>query len=83
MILPINYVVDWRYNRQNKQTQINRYVTRENTTRINHDYRVGDKVMTKNRSAYKYKTPFRGRMQIFERGQMVPSPYERLQLHIE
>ena len=51
MILPINYVVDWRYNRQNKQTQINRYVTRENTTRINHDYRVGDKVATKNRSA--------------------------------
>ena len=38
----------------------NKDVARENTTRIDHNYRVGYKVMTKIRSAYKYETPFRG-----------------------
>ena len=37
MILPINHVLDWRYIRQRKQTQINKDVNRENTTRINYD----------------------------------------------
>ena len=64
MILPINHVADWRHIRQLKQTQINKDVARENNTRINHDYRVCDKVMTKMRSAYKHKTPFRGRYEI-------------------
>ena len=33
---------------------------RENTTIIDHYYRVRDKVMTLNKSAYKYKILFRG-----------------------
>ena len=45
IILPINHVADWRYIRQRKQTQINKYLDRENTTRIDYDYRVGDKVL--------------------------------------
>ena len=60
MILHINHVEGWRYICQRKQTQINKDITRENTTRIYHNYRVGDKVMTNNSSAYKYKTPLRG-----------------------
>ena len=53
MILPINQVADWRYISQRKKTQINKELAHENTSRIYHDYRVGDKVMTKMRSAYK------------------------------
>ena len=64
MILPINHVADRRYIRQRKQTQINKYLDRENTTRIDYDYRAGDKVLTKMRSAYKYKTLFRGPYEI-------------------
>ena len=43
-----------------KQAQIDKYVIRENTTIIDHYYRVGDKVMTKSKSAYKYKILFNG-----------------------
>ena len=60
MILPINHVAHWRYILQRKKTQINKDVYLENTTRNNHDYIVGYKVITRNRSAYTYKTPFRG-----------------------
>ena len=40
--------------------KINKDVNRENTNIIDYYYRVGYKVMTNYRSAYKYKTPFRG-----------------------
>ena len=66
MILPINHVADWRYIRQHNQTQINKDVIRENTTRIDHDYKVEDKVITTNRSAYKYKTLFKGLYEIVQ-----------------
>ena len=66
MILPINHIAHWRYICHRKQTQINKDVTRERTTRIDHDYRVGDKFMTKNRSAYTYETPFRRLYEIFQ-----------------
>ena len=59
MILTINHVADWRYTSQRKQTQINKDAAHENNTRTDHDYRVGDKVMTEISSAYKYETPFR------------------------
>ena len=45
--------------------QINKGVNRENDTRIDYDYRVGDKDMTKMSSTYKYKTPFKGPYEIF------------------
>ena len=64
-ILPINHVEDWRYICQRKQTKINKDVACENNTRIDHNYRVGDKVMSKMRSAYKYETLFRGPYEIF------------------
>ena len=46
--------------------QINKDIDCENTTIIDHDYRVGDKVMTKMRLAYKYETPFRGPYEIVQ-----------------
>ena len=65
MILPINHVADWRYIHQHLKTQINKDVARENTNRINHNYRVVDKVKTNIRSAYKYETQFKGPYEIF------------------
>ena len=47
------YMIPWRYIRQRKQTQINKYLYCENTTRIDHGYRVREKVTTKMRSASK------------------------------
>ena len=66
IILPINHAADWRYIFQSKQTQINKDVNCENTTKIDRNDRLGDKVMTKNGSVYKYKTPFRGPYEIVQ-----------------
>ena len=60
MIPPINHVTDWIYMCQRKQAEIDTDVIRENTTRIDHYYRVGDKVMTQPNSEFKYKSPYRG-----------------------
>ena len=60
MIPPINHVADWTYINQRKQTQINKDVNRENTTRADQIYIVGDKLITKNNSAYRYKNLSRG-----------------------
>ena len=49
-----------------KQAQINKDFIRENTTRIDNNYRVRDKVMKKMNPAYKYKTPFKGTYVIFQ-----------------
>ena len=39
--------------------KIDKDVICKNTTRIYHNYRVWDKVMTLTKSAYKYDTPFK------------------------
>ena len=66
IIIPINNVPGWRYIYKCKQTQIDKDITLENTTRIGHDYKLGDKVMTKNRSSYKYENPIRGPYDFFQ-----------------
>ena len=66
MILPINHVAEWRYIRQQKQAQIDKCVIRGNTTRIGHDCRVGDNVLTQTKSAFKYKTLYRGPYKIVQ-----------------
>ena len=66
MILPITHIENWRYIRQSKQTHIDNDVIRENAKRIDHDYRVGDQVMTLTKSAYKYETPYRGPYKIVQ-----------------
>ena len=47
MIIPINYIENFRYIRQRKHTQIEKCVIRENPTRIDYDFNIGDKVMVK------------------------------------
>ena len=59
MILPIKYKVDWELTSQRKQTQINKYNTRGNIKRVDHEYKVGDKVMLNNHAAYKHETPYK------------------------
>ena len=48
--------MDWRYIHQCKQAQIYKIFIHGNTTKPNKNYIVGDIVMTRNRSSYKYKT---------------------------
>ena len=60
IILLIKYMVDWELIRQGKQTQINKYNIRKNRKQVDHDYKVGDKIMLNNHAAYKYKTPYKG-----------------------
>ena len=66
MILSINHVVDWRYICQHKQTQIEKDVICENTTRINYDYRLGGQVMMRIKTEFKYETLFKGPYEIFQ-----------------
>ena len=66
MILPISCLDYWIYIRHRKHAQIDKGVVLKNNTIIDYYYRVGDKVMTRNKSAYKYKTPFKCRYEIFQ-----------------
>ena len=66
MTIPINHVAGWRYISQLNQVQINKDLICENNTRINYDYRVGYKVRTRNKSACKYETPFKGLYEIVQ-----------------
>ena len=59
MILPIKKRVDGELLRQRKQTPINKYTARENKNRVDYDYKVGDKVMLLNHTAYKYETRYK------------------------
>ena len=59
MILPIKHRVDWVLICHPNQEQINKDNIRKNDKIVDHDYKVGDKVMPKNHFAYKYKTPYK------------------------
>ena len=59
IIPPINHIVNWIYILQRKQPQIETDVIRENSTIINCDFRVGDQVMIRIKSVYKYNTSFK------------------------
>ena len=53
MILPINHIENWIYIRQWKQAYNEKDVIRENSTGIDHNYRVGDKFTVRRNQAYK------------------------------
>ena len=78
MILPINHILDCRYIRQRKQAQIEKYIICKNSTKIDYDYRFGDKVIIRNKAAYKHETLFKGQYNIVQTWTNIsPSPYER------
>ena len=60
MILPIKHKVDWELIRQINQMQIIKDNIRKNNKVVDHNYKVGDKVMLNNHAAYKYETPYSG-----------------------
>ena len=51
MILLIKYKVDWELIRQKNQTKINKDNIRKNIKQVDHDYKVGDKVILNNKAA--------------------------------
>ena len=51
VILPIKYKVDWELTRHQKQTQLNKDNISKNRKRVDHAYKVGDKVMLNNIAA--------------------------------
>jgi hypothetical protein len=48
MVLPITFMADWGAIEQQHQQEMAHNNRRENASRINHDYKVGDKVLLKN-----------------------------------
>jgi hypothetical protein len=47
MVLPIKFMADWGAIKQQRQKEMGRNDRRENSSRINHDYKVGDKILLK------------------------------------
>ena len=60
MILSIKHKVGQEIIHHQKQTQINKDNICGNNKRVDHNYKVGDKFMITNDSAYKYVTPHNG-----------------------
>ena len=69
MILPNNHIVKWRLLRQRKQAQIDKDVIRENSTRVDHNYRIGDWVMVRGKMTLNMKHHLKVRMKFFKPGQ--------------
>ena len=55
MIQPINHLVNWRLIRQRKQAQIDKDVIHENSTRVNHNYIIGDWAMVREKMTLNMK----------------------------
>ena len=51
MIILIKHQVDWELISQRNQAKINKYDIRKNNKRVDHDYKIGDKVMLNNHAA--------------------------------
>ena len=64
MIFNIRHVADWRAIQQRKQQVIDKNNRRENSTRIEHHYQIGDEVIMRNKSANKYESPNIGPFEI-------------------
>ena len=60
MIFNIEHIANWEYIRASKQKIIQKNNLIENSTRIPHDYSVGDKVMLRIGSENKYEQPYSG-----------------------
>ena len=56
----MNNIADWKYIRQHKQAQIEKDLICKNYTRIDYYYIVGDQVVIKIKTEFKYDTPFKG-----------------------
>ena len=59
LILPIKNKADWELICQIKQTKFNKDNILKNSKRVDHGYKVRDKVMIENHTAYKYETLYK------------------------
>ena len=66
IILLIEHISHWIFIFQQKQAQIINDNVRENKSIIDYNYQVGDDVMLKNKSYYKYKQKFKGPYKIVQ-----------------
>ena len=48
------------------EAQINKYNTQKNRIIVDHNYKVGDRLMLNNKYLYKYGTPYKGRFEIIQ-----------------
>ena len=82
MILPINHIANWKLICQRKQVQIEKDILRENSTIVNHDYRIGEWVKVRKEITLNMKHHLKVRMTLFRRGKMelLPFKWERSQI---
>ena len=59
MILPIKYILNFYFIRQEKQIQINKDNARENKHRVDYDYKVGDNPILANHTTFKYEETYK------------------------
>ena len=59
-ILNIKHVADWEHIQQHKQFRINHNNKRENMRRNNHQYKVGEKILVKQKKHSKHELEFMG-----------------------
>ena len=60
MILNIKHQANWEYIRNRKQSRINDNNEKENAKRIPHEYNIGDQVLIRKGTEYKYEQPYKG-----------------------
>ena len=60
MIFNIQHTANWEYIKQRKQQIIHKNNKRENAGRIEHTYKVGDKVLLRRGTENKYEAPYAG-----------------------
>jgi len=66
MIFNIQHTANWEYIKQRKQQMIHKNNQRENANRIEHTYKVGDKVLVRRGTENKYETPYAGPFEILK-----------------
>ena len=64
MILNIKHIADWEAIAKKKQKIINYHNALENRKRLEHTYKVNDKVLLERHDAHKYQSPFLGPYEI-------------------
>ena len=65
-ILPIAYIDNLRYISQREKAQRDKYGICKKSTRTDHDYRVGDQILIRRKSEFKYKSSFQGPFKIVQ-----------------
>ena len=66
MIFPIQYVVDWQHIRNRKQRLISKNNAKENKKRVEHDYKIGERVLIFSSDPNKMEQPRRGPYDIIQ-----------------